>query len=1324
MTTTGPTQQPVSLSVEQALRQAVALLQAGQLRDAERLYRAILQARTNHPDANHNLGALAVQAKQPASGLRHTPLPLESNPREGQYWLSFVDALIKAGQVELAQQALDEGRQRGLQGEPAEELANCLAEIVPHPQERNALLALYAEERYTEAAALAEQLTARFPQNGFAWKALGTALNQMGRNAAALNPMRRAVALSPGDPEAHNNSGKILHALGRLDESEASCRRALEIKPDLAEAHYNLGGTLHALGRLDEAETGSRRALSVKPDYAEAHVNLGNILHDLGRLDEAEASCRQALEANRDYAEAHNNLGNVLHDLGQLADAETSYRRALEIKPNFAEAYLNVGTTLKDLGRLDDAEVTCRRALRVEPENALMHFGLGDALKELGRPDAAEAHFRSCLEIDPEDSLGTRLLLASLGLEPLPGRTSAAQLDKLYVERSHTWGMTEGYVGHKLVAQALRKLAHHSKLDILDAGCGTGLVGSLVRDLADRLVGIDMSPAMLRKASGTGIYDQIHQADLVSFMLDNQNSYDAVVCAATLIHFGDLAPAFDAAAACLRDGGLFVLTLFPNENPRDHRDVIVAQNTGLARGGCYAHSPSYIIRLADTNMFDVEMLDIEIHEYHNRTVPVMGLVVALRRRARSHSLVAPSDHSSGRLEAPSVGELSSQDENALVTLFAEGQYTEAATLARTITTRLPQHGFARKVLGAALQKLGRDADALRPLQEAAALSPDDAEAHSNLGVNLKSLGCLAAAEICYRRALRIKPDYADALKNLALLLLAQDKPMMALDTIKQSLQMKETAVAKNIFVACVKRLRFAQDDSELRVALVRALTEPWGRPDEVARAGASLVKFNPDVAECVRRAADAWPLRLAVQDLFGPNGAGPLAADLLLCALLNSAPICDIEIERFLTMARHALLDTATGMAPSDSAIDSALSFFSALARQCFINEYVFSHTDDEIQKASVLRDSLIAALATTSQVPVPWLLAVAAYFPLSSLPLAARLLDFQWSDAVSAVLVQQVREPADESRLRATIARLTKIEDEVSLLVQGQYEENPYPRWVKAAPGGKAKSIFEYLRQKFPLASFEHHRQSDSIDLLIAGCGTGQQPIETMQAFQDVRVLAVDLSMASLSYAKRKTLELGLTSIEYAQADLLKLGSLGRSFDVIESVGVLHHLADPLAGWLVLLSLLRPGGFMYLGLYSEVARRNIVKARTFIAEQGYESTANEIRRCRQDLMGPHRNAEFATLLKSPDFFSISTCRDLLFHVQEHRLTLTKVDTFLRNNNLAFLGFEIGANVLRAYKLRFPNDHTSTNLSQWQVFESENPDTFFGMYHFWVQKKG
>jgi tetratricopeptide (TPR) repeat protein/SAM-dependent methyltransferase len=651
-----------------------------------------------------------------------------------------------------------------------------------------------------------------------------------------------------------------------------------------------------------------------------------------------------------------------------------------------------------------------------------------------------------------------------------------------------------------------------------------------------------------------------------------------------------------------------------------------------------------------------------------------------------------------------------------------GRLDEAEASYRQALRIMPEDPETQYNLGVTLMDLGRPGDAEACCRHALRINPYHADTHFHLGNILHGLNRLDDADACYQRALDIKPDFVGALNNRALLFNAQGKSMMALDSIGRSLRTKETADAKRIFVTCVKRLRLSHDDGEIRALMVRALTEPWGRPGELAMIGSELIKLNPEVGGAIARASHAWPRRLSAKDLFGAKGLTAVATDTLLCTLLDSAPVCGVEMERFLTMARCAMLEATTEAAATNGEEDAILRFRGALARQCFITEYVFSNTNDEFREASALKASLIAALDANTPIPALWPLAVAAYFPLHSLPLVARLLDREWPDAVAAVIAQQVREPAEELQLRAAIPRLTGIEDKVSLLVQSQYEENPYPRWIKAAPGGEAKNIVANLCQRFPLASFTRRGKSGDIDVLIAGCGTGQHSIAATRRIKQARVLAVDLSTNSLAYAKRKTQELGLTSIEYAQADLLQLGSLNRSFDVIESSGVLHHLADPWTGWKVLLSLLRPGGFMNVGLYSEAARRDIVRIRNIIAERGYGSTSEEIRRCRQDLMASDHAAEFAAILSSPDFFSISACRDLLFHVQEHRMTLTAIEAFLNENNLAFLGFEIEGDVLNAYKQRFPDDIAATKLGQWRIFENENSDTFANMYQFWIQK--
>jgi predicted O-linked N-acetylglucosamine transferase (SPINDLY family) len=433
MTLDPSSQQSVPQTIAQLLQQAIAHHQSGQLLQAGELYQTILQSQPNHPEVNFNLGVIAVQVQQPAAGLPYFMAALDADPTCGKYWLNYIDALFQAGQPEEARAVLELARQQGLQGDAVNALAARLGggahaaeqsssvqqpiEEAPPvspmaPQkggspshlEMDALVMLFSEGRYTEVATLAQRMTERFPLHEFGWKILGVVLKLLGRGLDALEPMRNAAALSPGDVETRYNLGVTLQELGRLDEAVASYRRALQINPDYADACLNLGVTLNKLGRLDEAAESLERALQINPDYAEAHSNLGATLQELGRLDEAEACYRRALEIQPGHAMGHNNLGITLQRLGHPDEAEACYRRALEISPDYAEALSNLGSLLQEAGRLDEAEASFSHALRIRPDDAKTHNNLGITLQEQGRLGEADAHFQMALQINPNDA--------------------------------------------------------------------------------------------------------------------------------------------------------------------------------------------------------------------------------------------------------------------------------------------------------------------------------------------------------------------------------------------------------------------------------------------------------------------------------------------------------------------------------------------------------------------------------------------------------------------------------------------------------------------------------------------------------------------------------------------------------------------------------------------------------------------------------------------------------------------------------------------------------------------------------------------------------
>ena len=657
-------------------------------------------------------------------------------------------------------------------------------------------------------------------------------------------------------------------------------------------------------------------------------------------------------------------------------------------------------------------------------------------------------------------------------------------------------------------------------------------------------------------------------------------------------------------------------------------------------------------------------------------------------------------------------------------LESVGRLEEAAARYEASLDVSPDQPHTLYNLANTLYALGRPEEALVRYRAALALSPDYAYALANCGVALASLGRSAEAEDCARRALRLAPELGEARILLINCLLLRNEPAGALAVVEAALDAGECPEMHRFFVACLRGLPVPPEGSMRRGRILRALAEPWGRSAEVAAVVAPMLEADVVVGGCVGRALAAWPGRLDAASLYGPTGLASVAGDALFAALLDAAPIASPGLERFLTLARTVLLDAAVHAGPGvaqDDSSDREMAFYAALARQCRINEYVFDVTAAEAADVAKLSARLAEALDRDLPVPALWLVAVAAFVPLHSLPQAERLLARSWSGPVSLVLTQQLVRHAEEQRLRGRIRQLTPIEDEVSRLVRRQYEENPYPRWVRPAPVGEAVTLAAHLRERFPRATLDNVPGGPTLDVLIAGCGTGQHSLETARVFRGASVLAVDLSLTSLCYARRKTRELGVANIEYAQADLLRLRELGRRFDLVESSGVLHHLADPAAGWRALVPLVRPGGIMRIGLYSRLARRGIAKVRELIAARGLDGTPETIRAFRQELLDMPWEPSWGRYLLG-DFFSVSGCRDLLFHVQEHCLSLLEIKGFCLENGLTVLGIEVDPPVLAAYRARFPQDPAATDLSNWHAFEEDNPDTFLEMYQFWVQR--
>jgi predicted O-linked N-acetylglucosamine transferase (SPINDLY family) len=306
---------PQTLPLDIALQNAVAHHQEGRLQEAEQLYRAILQAQSDQPDANHNLGVLEMQVGRHAIGLPYLKSALAANPTRGQYVVSYAEALLATDQAKEALDILQTAMQRGhdtpaiqalRQKAEAAVLESNATNEAPALTEINQLFELFSDRRYAELESRARVLVNQYPRSGIAWKALGISLHAQGKDA--LPALQNATEFLPDDDEAYNVLGLALEALGQLDGAVANFGRALEINPVFAEAHNNMGIALQGLGQLNGAVASYRLALDIKPDYAEAHSNLGRAVEALGRLDDAVTSFSRALEIKPDSTEVNSNL--------------------------------------------------------------------------------------------------------------------------------------------------------------------------------------------------------------------------------------------------------------------------------------------------------------------------------------------------------------------------------------------------------------------------------------------------------------------------------------------------------------------------------------------------------------------------------------------------------------------------------------------------------------------------------------------------------------------------------------------------------------------------------------------------------------------------------------------------------------------------------------------------------------------------------------------------------------------------------------------------------------------------------------------------------
>lgn len=439
---------------------------------------------------------------------------------------------------------------------------------------------------------------------------------------------------------------------GNLVEAQTLCRQILAIQPHHVETLLLLGTLLQQRRQWVQAEQMIRQAIRATPINAIAQLSLGRILAAQNRHDEAITALKHAIQLQPGDATARIALGKVLRALGRLPEAVTVWQQASALRPTDAQIHYLLGAVLAELNRDEEALATLYIAHRSYPDHDAALTLLVTVLHRQGRIEEAQnlisaavfarggmekslallQHWQSLM---PDDPITQHRLSAWSG-QKTPERAADAYVTDLFDRYADSFDQDLGRLEYRAPAAVATQLAEilpapTGQWQVLDAGCGTGLCGPLLRPWAHHLTGVDLSPRMVAKAQERGCYDELVIAELTAFLNKWPLRYELITLVDTLIYFGDLAPVLTATAHALQPGGWLAFTVeqAPDEQTPTFR---------LNRSGRYSHTADYVQRtLAAAGLPAPRITGVVLRQEEN--TPVNGYVV-LAQRPKSPGSIA------------------------------------------------------------------------------------------------------------------------------------------------------------------------------------------------------------------------------------------------------------------------------------------------------------------------------------------------------------------------------------------------------------------------------------------------------------------------------------------------------------------------------------------------------------------------------------------------------------------------------------------------------------------------------------------------------------
>ena len=642
----------------------------------------------------------------------------------------------------------------------------------------------------------------------------------------------------------------------------------------------------------------------------------------------------------------------------------------------------------------------------------------------------------------------------------------------------------------------------------------------------------------------------------------------------------------------------------------------------------------------------------------------------------------------------------------LINIFKLKQYSKLLEKISKLQINFNKSIFLLDLTGVVNSNLQNYEEAIKNFKSIIKINPLFADAYYNLGNIYKTLNLIDDSIKNYLKCIEIEPNKFEAHNNLGNIFRENNNIGLAIEKYLQCLEINPNyLIALQNFGICLQNFKFNKTSSKIDRHIINLLNQNnILRPVDIINSLINYIHLDPKFKLIIKKLKKNYLLENLIEDIYDIK---------ILIALMKITPIADLNIEKIIRYLRSNILLNISSIKNREI----TFKVMESIASQCFINEYIYPLETTEKETLKIVEQKIIKNLKEKNLKNIE--LEIACLSSYQSLNL------YNWSDKIvdskdlSELVKNQINEPNREIFIKKEILS-KKIKNSVSLKVKNQYESNPYPRWNKIALSNKPQNLLNYFNNLNLNIEKKEIEKWKNLKVLVAGCGTGQHAIATASKYQNSYITAIDLSLASLSYAKRKADELGINNIDFIQMDILDLQNYEKKFDIIESVGVLHHMDDPYDGLKSLYQALNLNGLIMIGLYSKIARAHIERIRLEIKKLKIETNKKNIKKFRENIISSNTN-DHKLITESSDFYSLSSVRDLLFHIQEHRFTIPQINNYLNKLNLKFCGFE-NRELLKFFIEKNSKINDLYNLDLWNEFEINNPRIFAGMYQFWCQK--